>query len=83
MGLSPFHNQYTYDLLLKIQNLLLKRQILSKIMLIMLPFACVAPELTPSISPLSDVFQPGKFISSFGLLWIQIFIQTNMNYLMC
>ena len=83
MGLSPFHNQYTYDILLKIQNLLLKRQILSKIMLIMLPFACVAPELTPSIGPLSDVFQPGKFISSFGLLWIKIFIQTNMNYLMC
>ena len=33
--------------------------------------------------PPSDVFQPGKFISSFGLLWIKIFIQTNMNYLMC
>ena len=33
--------------------------------------------------PPSDVFQPGKFISSFGLLWIKIFIQTNMNYFMC
>ena len=74
MGLSPFHNQYLYDILLKIQNLLLKRQILSKIVLIMLPFAYVAPELTPSIGPLSDVFQPGKFIRSFGLLWIRIFI---------
>ena len=33
--------------------------------------------------PPSDVFLPGKFISSFGLLWIKIFIETNTNYLMC
>ena len=33
--------------------------------------------------PPSDVFQPGKFISSFGLLWIKIFFQTNTNNLMC
>ena len=37
-------------------NLLVKRQILSKIMIIMLPFACVAPELVPSISPLLMCF---------------------------
>ena len=33
--------------------------------------------------PPYDVLQPGNFISSFGLLWIKIFIQTNMNYLLC
>ena len=33
--------------------------------------------------PPSDVFLPGKFISSFGLLWIKISIETNTNYLMC
>ena len=38
------------------QNLLVKGQILSKIMIIMLPFACVAPELMPSISPLLMCF---------------------------
>ena len=53
---DPKYAYIAFTLNLKIQNLLLKRQILSKIMLIMLPFACVAPELTPSISPLLMCF---------------------------
>ena len=45
----------------------------------MLPFACVAPELTPSIGPLSDVFQPGKFIRSLSHVLITDNVSKNSS----
>ena len=83
LGLSPFHNQYTYDILLKIQNPPFEETDIKQNNAYNVAIRMCGTRVDAIDRPPSDMFQPGKFISSFGLLWIKIFIQTNMNYLMC